>query len=254
MLVANVIDLLVAGGAALLSARLYSSGLHRRYRAFFLFTIFFALQNAACGVLDPGGDAYQKFWVITEPMEWFLYAWVVLELFSLVLEDYQGLYTVGRWSLIAAVSVAVLASCLSLMVPAHHTVQGLLMAYAYVAERAIYFSLVAFLLTILLLLTRYPITLNRNTVVHCVVFSFYFLINAAIFLLLSTRGYAVLQFATYATQAVNLAALGSWLVMLNAAGEQRPQRLRPAWMPGREEKLVQQLNTFNMALLRLTRA
>jgi hypothetical protein len=41
--------------------------------------------------------------------------------------------------------------------------------------------------------------------------------------------------------------------MLNTAGEQRQQRLRPVWMPGREEELVSQLNSLNVALLRATR-
>ncbi|HLM99664.1 MAG TPA: hypothetical protein VK335_10305, partial [Bryobacteraceae bacterium] len=73
------------------------------------------------------------------------------------------------------------------------------------------------------------------------------------FLLLSTRGYGVIRMVAYAIQAVNLAALGTWLAMLNAAGEQRRQRLRPAWMPGQEEKLASQLNSLNMALMRATR-
>jgi hypothetical protein len=64
----------------------------------------------------------------------------------------------------------------------------------------------------------------------------------------------MIQIAGYITQAVNLGALGTWLVMLNRAGEQRPQRLRPAWMPGGEEKLLSQLNSLNVALLRVTRA
>jgi hypothetical protein len=254
VLMSTVINVLVAGGAALLSARLFFSGLHRRYRAFFLFTIFFTLENGSLGVLNPAGAAYQKIWVLTEPIEWFFYAWVVLELFSLVLRDYQGLCTVGRWSLIAATSVGLLASGFSLMVPSNHTRQGLLMAYYYMAERAIYFSLVVFLLTILLLLTRYPITLNRNTIIHSVVFCVYFLGNTAIFLLLSTRGYEMIRIAAYATQAINLGAMGTWLAMLNEAGERRPQRLRPAWMPGQEEKLSSQLNALNLALLRLTRS
>ena len=127
------------------------------------------------------------------------------------------------------------------------------MAYYYVAERAVYFSLVVFLLTILVLLMRYPITLNRNAITHSVVFSVYFLSNTAIFLLLSTRGFGVIRIATYGTQAVNLIALGTWLAMLNTAGEQRQQRLRPVWMPGWEEELVSQLNSLNVALLRATR-
>lgn len=251
---ATVINASVAGGAAWLIVRLYLFGLHRRYRAFFVFMTLFALENASCAVLNTRSAIYQKVWILTQPIEWFLYACVVLELFSLVLQDYQGLSTVGRWSLIAATSVALVASVLSLAVPSHTTVQGQLMAYYYVAERAIYFSLVVFLLTILALLTRYPITLNRNIIVHCMVFSIYFLTNTAIFVLLSTRGYRMIRIAVYGTQAVNLAALGIWLAMLNSVGERRPQRLRPVWMPDQEEKLSRELNSLNMALLRLTRA
>lgn len=166
--------------------------------------------------------------------------------------DYPGLYTVGRWLLIVAVSVALLASGFSLIIPSHFTLQGHLMAYYYVAERAVYFSLVVFLFTILALLTRYPITLNRNTITHSVVFSAYFFSNTAIFLLLSTRGFAMVSIAAYGIQAVNLGALGTWLAMLNTAGEQRQHRLRPAWMPDREEEMLSQLNRLNLALLRVT--
>ena len=96
----SVINVLVVVGTALLSASLYFSGLHRRYRAFFLFLTSSLCRNVALAVVASGSDAYQKIWVLTEPIEWFLYAWVVLELYSLVLQDYRGLYTVGRWSVI----------------------------------------------------------------------------------------------------------------------------------------------------------
>jgi hypothetical protein len=253
MLMSSVINIVIAVGSASLTARLYFSGLHRRYRAFFLYMAFFTLQSAALLALAPDSGAYQKVWVLSEPFEWFFYAWVVLELFSLVLRDYQGLYTVGRWSLILATSIALLASVFSLAVPSHATTQGRLLAYYYVAERAVYFSLVVFLLTILILLTRYPITLNRNTIIHSLIFSVYFAGNAAIFLMLSTHGSGVLRIATYATLAVNLGALGTWLAMLNPAGERCSRKLRPAWMPGREDELSNQLNSLNAALLRVAR-
>lgn len=249
----KIIDFVVVTAALLLIARLLHAGLHRRYRAFFLFLILFAMQLLTFGFLDPSGKAYQQVWVITEPIQWLFYAWVVLELYSLVLQDYQGLNTVGRWSLIAAVSVALLASGFSLLVPAHATRQSHLMAYYYMAERAVYFSLSVFLMTILTLLMWFPIRLNRNTMVHSVVFSVYFISNTAIFLLLSTRGFGMIQIAGYAIQAVNLGALVTWLVLLNTAGEQRQQRLRPVWMPGQAEGLANQLNSLNMALLRATR-
>lgn len=250
---AGVINFSIVVGAVLLSGRLYLSGLHRRYRAFFLFLIFFTLQSVVYALLGPRSGAYQKVWVLSEPIEWFLYVWMVWELYALVLHDYRGLYAVGRWSLIVAVSAGFLASGFTLIIPSHFTRQGHLMTYYYVAERAVYFSLAVFLVTILFLLTRYPITLNRNAIVHSVVFTVYFLSNTIVFLLISTRGQQALQIANYAIQAVNVGALATWLALLNPAGEQRPQRLRPAWMPGQEDKLVSQLNTLNLALSRVAR-
>ncbi|HVN04023.1 MAG TPA: hypothetical protein VMT86_06365 [Bryobacteraceae bacterium] len=246
----NFIQLAVTG---LLAGRILVSGLRDRYRAFWFFLVFEVLRSGILIFLNSGSNVYQKMWVLMEPVEWVLYVWVVLEIYSRVLEDYRGLATVGKWALVVAVSVALLASCITLIAPSQHTVQGHLMQYYYVAERAVYFSLVVFLLTILGILMQYPITLSRNIVVHSIVFSVYFLSGTVIYLLLSARGFYLLQVVGYAAVVVNLAALGTWLALLNPAGELRKLRLRPAWMPGREEDLVNQLNHLNAALLRATR-
>jgi uncharacterized membrane protein YcgQ (UPF0703/DUF1980 family) len=149
--------------------------------------------------------------------------------------------------------VALLASGISLMAPSHLTRQGTLMRYYYVAERAVYFSLVVFLLSILGFLMQYPITLSRNVIVHSMVFSVYFLGNTFLYLMLSMRGFESIVAVTNALSLITLAAVGAWLLMLNPAGELRKVSLRPQWMPGREEELVSQLNHLNAALLRATR-
>lgn len=250
---ARILDLLIVAGTAILTIRLFASGLYRRYRAFLGYLFFATLHEGVLAFLRPDSKAYLHIWILTEPLEWLFFVLVVLELFSLVLQDYRGLSTAGRWFVIAAVCVALLASGLSVIAPARHTVQGILMAYYYVAERAVYLSLVLFLFTILALLLQFPITLSRNILVHCVVFSIYFLSDTAFYLLLSMLGYEVLVTVRFALGAVRLAALAAWLAMLNPAGELRQQSLRPAWMPGREEELVSQLNHLNAALLRATR-
>jgi len=163
------------------------------------------------------------------------------------------LATVGRWALIAAVLVALLASGVSLMAPSQSVQQSHVMRYYYVAERAVYFSLVVFLLTLLGILMQYPITLSRNTTVHSMVFSVYFLGNSVFYLLLSTLGKALMPVVSNAISATTLATVGFWLVLLNPAGELRKLRLRPHWMPGREDELMGQLNQLNSALLRATR-
>jgi len=250
---AGILNLLMVAGTAALSLRLFALGLHRRYRVFFSYLIFETLYIGVATSLNQASGAYQKFWVLTEPLEWLFYVLVVLEIYALVLEDYRGLSTVGRWALITAVLVALLASGISLMAPSQLTVQGHLMRLYLVAARAVYFSLVVFLLSILGFLMQYPITLSRNIIVHSMVFSVYFLGNTVLFLLLSMLGKDTIPAITYALSTITLAAIGTWLVMLNPAGELRKVRLRPQWMPGREEELVGQLNQLNAALLRATR-
>src|ERR1017187_10745479 len=172
---ARILDLLIVAGTAILGVRLFAADLHHRYRVFFFYLIFATLRAGVLASLGHKSDAYQYVWVLTEPLEWLLFVLVVLEIFALVLQDYRGLATVGRWALITAVLVALLASGITLMAPSQTTIQGHLMRYYYVAERAVYFSLVVFLLSILGFLMQYPITLSRNIIVHSMVFSIYFL-------------------------------------------------------------------------------
>jgi hypothetical protein len=249
---ARVLDLLIPVGTAILSVRLFAVGLHRRYRVFFFYLIFETLRLGVLASLTQASGAYQKVWVLTEPLDWLFYVLVVLEIYALVLQDYRGLSTVGRWALIGAVVVALLASGISLMAPSQYNRQGLLMTYYFVAERAVYFSLLVFLISILIFLMQYPVTLSRNIIVHSIVFSVYFLGNTVLYLLLSMRGYDSIPAVANALSAITLAAVGAWLVLLNPAGEIRKLRLRPQWMPGREEALVSQLNHLNAALLRAT--
>ena len=249
----RILDWLIVAGPAILSVKLLTSGLYRRYRALFCYLVFAALRSGFLTAPSPASKTYFYVWVWTEPVEWLFYVLAVLEIYSLVLQDYRGLATAFKWSLLGAVVVALAASGLSVLVPSHYTSQGPVMTYYYVAERAIYFSLGVFLLTILGLLMRYPISLNRNIIVHSIVFSFYFLTATVMYLLLSMRGTVVLSGARIALEIATVAAMGTWVVMLNPAGEFRQQKLRPTWMPGREEALTVQLNNLNAALLRATR-
>ena len=244
----SIFNVLIMGGLALLAGRMYFSGLFHHYRAFFAFLVFDALRSAAMAPLSPSGFAYEVAWVCTEPLEWFFYVLVVLEIYALVLRDYRGLATVGRWCLMAAVSVAMAAAFLTLLAPSHPSQQSRLMTCYYVAERAVYFSLAIFLLTILALLMRYPIALTRNIVAHSLIFSVYFLSYTFLYELLTALGHRAIGVVTYSVMSVYVAVLCAWLFLLTRGGELRSRQLRPSWMPGREEDLVRQLNLFNATL------
>jgi hypothetical protein len=249
-MVSQIFDSLVPAATVVLIVRLWRSGLYHRYRAFFCYLIFTLLQAILPATLDLRSPIYQKAYMVTEPIQWVFYVWVVMEIYRLVLEDYRGLSTVGRWIMIVAVGVGVVVSAVSLAVPSQSW-QTRLMAYYNITDRAIYLSLVVFLFTMLFLLLQYPIHLSRNTVVHAVVFFLYFLSNTVMFLIFTTRGTRHLWvYLRYAVPAVTLGALVSWIVLLTPAGEKYKVTLRPKWMPGEEEALVGQLTYLNAALLR----
>lgn len=249
----SVASVMVVAGASSVAIRLAISRLQGRYRAFFAFLILLAAQNLMLTCAGSASKIYYYVYLFTEPVGWLVNVLVVLELYSLVLKDYRGLYTVGRWCLIVAVFVGLTGSALSLLIPAHVTRQGHLAAYYYVAERAVYFSLVIFVATILVLLTSYPIVLSRNALVHGIVFSAYFFSNMAAFLILTTNGFSAVNVATFIIQTVNVGALLTWLVLLNSSGEQARRTSRPAWMPGHAEELAGQLARLNTVLLRSSR-
>jgi len=249
-----ILRLLVVGGTGLLGVRLYVSGLHRRYQAFFYYLIFSTLQNGVLLGINSRSGLYQRIWLITEPIEWIFYILLLLELYSLVLEEHRGIQTMGRWALYGALSIALLASILGVVPPSGPMPKSHLLPYYYVAERAIYFSLVVFLLSIFFFLMRFPVTLNRNTIVHYVVYSAYFLSNTVIFVVLSMVGKGVTRQVGYVLSAVTVGSLVAWLLWLNPAGEKYKVKLRPVWMHAdREAELIGQLTSLNNALLRATR-
>ncbi len=246
----GILNAVSAAGTGVLAVRLFSAGLSQRYRAFFRLLIFTTIATAAVLPLSISSDLYQKLYVLIEPIYWVFYAWVVLEIYSLVLEGYQGLATVGRWALIAALSVSLLGSTTTLLIP-HRNMQTALMSYYPVAERAVYFSLVVFLLAILFILLHYPIVLSPNIVSHTMIFSLYFLCNAALYTVLSLLGPGLILTVGYAMQVATLAALGAWLVLLQPAREKRP--VRDVREIPREQELIDQLDSLNQALLRAIR-
>jgi Flp pilus assembly protein TadB len=111
--------------------------------------------------------------------------------------------------------------------------------------------LVVFLLVILFILLHYPIVLSPNIVSHTIIFSLYFLSNAALYTVLSLLGPGLILTVGYAMQVATLAALGAWLVLLQPAREKRPAR-QVSEMP-REQELIDQLSNLNQALLRAIR-
>jgi hypothetical protein len=247
--------------------RLRQNGLHRIYRFFavyLLFRVFCAVLLEAvprvARLIDQrpevpfGSNAYAVVWAITEVVLWFFYILVVLELYSLVLQNYKGISSLGRWALLAGLLISLAVSSVTLWADLSNPDQPFpMLMYLLAIDRGVESSLVIFLLLITVFLVWYPVPLSRNVIVHCVAYTVYFLPSAVVVLLRNIMGGHVTYVANVALSCITLMCLAVWIAFLNREGESRMFRVlrRPSTQD--EEILVQHLAAINSTLLRAAR-
>lgn len=258
---------LTIAGHLLLFLRLRLTGLHRTYRFFSAYLLFRVLR-AVLLIGVPWGvklfegkpntpfatNAYGWVWMLTEPLLWVFWVLVVLELYSLVLQNYRGIASLGRWVLLIGSVLAVVISFLTLQADlANPGAPYPALRLFLVIARGVDSSLVIFLLVISCFLAWYPVPLSRNVVVHCIVYAGYFLSLTLVVLLRNLVGSAVTQGVSILLSCVTLVCLLVWICLLNREGEFAKVRLRPRGAEEREEELVGHLAAINSTLLRAAR-
>jgi hypothetical protein len=251
-------------GSALTVLRLLTSGLYRRYRIFFAYFVFLIPYSTGTLVLSHltglrGGNGtnsnlYFYVFYYSEPILLLAYILVVMELYSLVLERYKGLYTLGRWAMYGAVLISGTVSVLSLLPklgPSLPEPSRRLM-YEFAAERGVDLALVIFILLIVWFLTKYPVPLSRNVVVHTVIYSIFFLSDALVLLWRTLLGYHVIEYMNVVSTVVSSACAVAWWLLLSAKGEEVPVH-GPQLRPDSEERILQQLDMLNATILKVSR-
>jgi hypothetical protein len=251
-------------GSALTVLKLFTSGLYRRYRFFFGYFIFripvmaggLILRNMT-GLRGGDGDrsfAYFYLFYYSEPLLLIGYILVVMELYSLVLERYKGLYTLGRWAMYGAILISGTISVVTLLPklgPSYSEPSKRLM-YEIAAERGVFLALVIFILLIVGFLTRYPVPLSRNVVVHTVIYSIFFLCDALGLLWRTLLGFDVSLTYNVVSSVISSACALAWWRMLSARGEEVQVHV-PQMRPDSEERILQQLDLLNATLLKASK-
>lgn len=260
----SILQIVTIVGAALTVLKLITSGLYRRYRIFFAYFLFripymigFLILSDLKGL--PGGDGVRSYlyfyaFYYSEPILLLAYILVVIELYSLVLERYKGLYTLGRWAMYGAVLISATISVLTLLPklgPSLPEPSKRLM-YEVGAERGVDLALVIFILLIVWFLTKYPIPLSRNVVVHTVIYSVFFLSNALVLLWRTLLGYHVTLTFNVFTTAIASACTLAWWFLLTARGEEVRVQV-PQIRPESEQRILEQLDLLNATLLKVSR-
>jgi len=251
-------------GSAVTVLKLLTTRLYRRYRVFFSYFIFrvvymttFLVITHMKGLSGGGGtgsDLYFYIYFYTVPLMLLAYIWVVIELYSLVLERYRGLYTLGRWAMYAAIVISSAISIVTLLPKLGPSLPepSRRLGYEFAAERGVDSALVIFIILIIGFLSRYPVVLSRNTVVHTVIYAVFFFSDAAVLLWRRLLGYNVTDTANAIAGAISAACTLAWAFFLTAHGEEVRAQL-PQIHPEAEERILHQLDALNATLLKVSR-
>jgi len=240
-------------GAALLVFKLLRTGLYRRYRIFFLYLLFRIANSIVSLSLDITSDDYFYVWSISEPVIWAFYILVVRELVGLVLEKHTGLGTLGRWFMYTAMVISAAVSVFSILPKITPQIKpaSQRLFYVFAIDRGITLSLVIFLLLLLFFLSRYPVPLGRNVLVHAALYTLFFLSSTLTTLLKSVFGSANM-FITIDTVLVGFAAacMFAWYFLLSPKGEEVKMSI-PHFSAEQEERILYKLDTLNATLLKV---
>lgn len=229
-----------------LALRMLRSGLYRKYRYFFLYIVVSFAQMTVVLTVPFMTNLYRNFFIATELGELFLVVLVVQEVYTWMLGSLTGIVSASRRFIRAAVTFAIVVSLMLLTL--EKTPLNLTGRF-FLFERAIIFSLLIFVVCMLLFLLYYPVSLSRNIFVYSIGFAFYFLAKAATLFIRNT-GHQWDRAMSAFLLVVSIGCLGFWLVGLSRAGEKIQRVIGHRWDPSDQERLLRQLQSINTSLLR----
>jgi hypothetical protein len=247
-------------GTALVIWRLHSQGLHRTYRLFFAGFCFSLARTAALLPFSITDAAYYWIWVLTQPLLWLSYLLIVIELYSLVLKNYPGVRSLGRWFSIGAVGVS-LAVALATVLPTVSrgtAVAGrpkLMYYYAYM-ERGVATSLGIVLILLIIAMAWFAVPTSRNLRIHCSVYTAYFLAQNVVLLYWHLAGQSANRNSTtssIARMSVALVCYCCWAALLTERGEKGKESLSLGRSPEYERQMLGQLEKLNATLLHVAK-
>jgi hypothetical protein len=247
----SLAEFLQATVACVAAGRLLRLGLAKRQPALLTFVLATALELFALASFPTASAAYFWIYLVSLVLNWLVSIYVVREMFTLALVDYPGIRTVALWAVYAATGASITASlAFTLLWNGNpHGREGLF--YVELINRSVLFTLAAIVVSILVLLSRYPLHLRRNTYVSTSFFSAVFLSEAAEMLVDSLTPHLNLVWVDRFQVVFAAFCFAGWALMLRRETVEAPSRVsfeNPA-----EQELLQQLESFNALLARVGR-
>jgi hypothetical protein len=250
----RILQLISLLGAAFLADRLFTTGLWRHYPIFFWYFVFRVPNTLWPLVIKNGTHLYEDTWIITEPISWAFHVLVVVELCRLVLNRHRGIYSLLRWAMYGSVAIAISISIVSLLpkIKPRMSFDTRLVGIYVATQRGIDFAIALFLLLILFFLSRYPVRLNRNILVHSALYTIFFFGGALAMFLRTLLGTPAAPTTNLVLELLSAACIFAWVIFLTPKGEE----VKASFLglnSRHEQHALRQLETLNATLLKVSR-
>jgi hypothetical protein len=234
------------------AAKLSWTGLWRKYRWFCILLVYGAARTLIAMNMNPKTKSYGLFWLCTEVGTWIIYTGCLRELFALVLGRYPGIRSFGRTVLWVMLGAATLVAAMS-MYPDWAVNHGSANPVQVVLLLSRAFTSIVFFHLILMMafLVWFPVVLPRNAILHCLLFTLYFLSKSFAILLRNIGGWQAQPESNLVLQVAGCLSLMVWLLRMSPAGESVTIVVGHLWNRDEEERLTNQLQNINSMLTRL---
>jgi hypothetical protein len=240
--------------------RLLQLQLHGVYRVFAVFVLYECLGSSVVlfqSALTSRGVDYEWEWLVLSAVGWVITLWMVYAVLEAVLERLPGILKFSRrflnYTFLAAVIVALITAKAELSgntVPSGKSALESAVVVGMALERVIATVVLLVLLAIICFVLWFPVKLPRNLVVFSLGLVVYFSCRNVLMLAQEFLAVEAARAAAVASMLVLGGCFAYWGVCLSRAGEAAELRLGHGWRSGDQQRLMDQLEAMNAALLR----
>jgi hypothetical protein len=245
--------ILSAFSFALAASKLLYLSSVRQYRPFVgLLIIWFSFCVVSLTV-PVSSKIYLRIYLFAAPVSWLLYLFVCRDLYQGIFSKFRGIAFAGRWCLYLSGALLLFVGIGSVLISPGRSNDYEWFKAVYFVDRSVLFGLAFFLVLLVSVIVRYPISIQKNLVVHTLVFSGILFAQSVCQVADQGTGYLYSVFWNTLAAGTDTVLVTAWAILINKAGESLNIRIRHNIKPETEIHLLHQLDSLNGILLRAAR-
>jgi hypothetical protein len=235
-------------------ANLWRTGLARKYKLFFIFFAADFIQSTLMLFVGYGTSAYAEIYFPTQAIKISFSALLLIEIYSLVLQDYPALARFGKATVgYLLLTAAILAAAGLLWKDPSSAGKQILLTRGLLVERTLNGTMVVFEILVALFLAWFPVRIRHNELLIIAGLLISFLSRAAVAQLVNRfqGNHPVIALVNTVYLIIVTSCLGLWLLGLRREGESRTAILSRRWSLPQANRLICQLEDINSSLERI---